>query len=59
MEAAPVFCFVANYLDDVLIVAGLVMIAVGCWLVSPTVSLLVTGGILLFMGLMAAWRRGN
>lgn len=52
VEAVPVFCFMI----DLLIIFGLVLIAVGVGMLSIPAALIVTGSIVLLIGLVAAVR---
>lgn len=49
----------ADWLYDVLAFAGLVLLAIGLWWFSPALSLSVLGALLLFAGVVGAWRRGS
>jgi len=53
------FCFMAKYLDDILILSGLILLGVGLWLLHPPLALIILGAILLLIGLVAAWRKGT
>ncbi len=57
---APVFCFVANYLTDILCVIGLALLTtgVGAAFGWPW-ALMVAGLVLLIIGMAAAWRRAG
>lgn len=44
-------------LPDTLAILGLFLLAVGCWLIGPWLSLMVVGSLLLVVGI--AWSRNN
>ncbi len=44
--------------NDVLIVSGLGLLGYGLYLIWPPLMPLVTGGLLLFIGLLGAFRKG-
>lgn len=50
-----------NWLDftDILIIAGLIMLAYGLSIVSLALSISVSGGLLLAIGIFGAWRKGE
>lgn len=44
--------------NDILIVAGLILLAVGLSMISIALSISVSGGLLLALGFLGAWRKG-
>jgi hypothetical protein len=51
------FCFMDIY--DVLGATGLILTAVGCWLIYPPLAFLVTGVALVGVAVVGAGRRGR
>lgn len=42
-----------------MVAVGLVLVAVGCYLIEPALAFLVTGAILLVLGVLGAVRNGR